>query len=239
MFRALQLAIVGTLVVGAFTPGSAESAEPVGMAAPQRAVDEATADSSFSARVERLSEGSEAPEELIEGMLQVLREFAVDARGYVEDDPDRYYREIQAVMDPVLNFRRFARNVMAAPYKTATPEQRERFTSTFRKGLIETYSTALTQFDDGEVSVVPSPKADPAAKRRRVKTEIRTPAGDVFPVVYALAKEKDERWRIYNIVANGVNLGLTFRNQFKSAWDSNDRDLDKTIDAWAAIVKES
>lgn len=189
-------------------------------------------------KVEKIAASVSDPHELVEQTLRVLREFSEVARGYADQDPERYFADIQTVLDPVLNFDRFARNVMAAPYKRATPEQRARFTETFKRGLIQTYSLALTEFDEGELSVLPAAD-DEAGRRTRVKTEIRTPAGDVFPVVYALGLEKDERWRIYNIVANGVNLGLTFRNQFQSAWQSNDRDIDKTIDAWATIVGES
>ncbi|MEM1435046.1 MAG: ABC transporter substrate-binding protein [Pseudomonadota bacterium] len=190
-------------------------------------------------RVEALAASAEDPHVLIEGTLDELRNFASVAREYAEADPERYFVEIQAVLDPVLNFKRFARNVMAAPYKTATVEQRQRFTETFKRGLIQTYSLALTQFDEGEIVVLEPSQDAGAVKRQRVRTEIRTPSGDAYPVVYSLALEKDNRWRIYNIVANGVNLGLTFRNQFKSAWDSNNRDLDRTIDAWASIVSES
>ena len=35
-----------------------------------------------------------------------------------------------------------------------------------------------------------------------------------------------------NIVVNGVNLGLTFRNQFKALADKNDENIDAIISQW-------
>ena len=49
------------------------------------------------------------------------------SKAYVDDDPERFYREVQALLDPVVDFDRFARNVMGAHGKRATPEQRQRF----------------------------------------------------------------------------------------------------------------
>ena len=37
------------------------------------------------------------------------------ADEYVEEDPERYYGEVQSVLDPVVDFRGFARSVMG-PY---------------------------------------------------------------------------------------------------------------------------
>ena len=41
--------------------------------------------------------------------------------------------------------------------------------------------------------------------------------------------------RVINIIINGVNLGLTFRNQFYSLM-KKENDLDKGIDKWIASI---
>ena len=42
-------------------------------------------------------------------------------------------------------------------------------------------------------------------------------------------------WKLINIIINGVNLGLTFRNQFYSLM-KKENDLDKVIDKWIASI---
>lgn len=182
---------------------------------------------------------AKTPHEAVEKSTNALLEFVESAKPWAKDEPDRYYREIEAILSPVVDFKLFARGVMATHYKRATPEQRERFRDSFKWGLVRTYSLALTEFNDGEVAVLPPDRAPDNPKRQRVKMEIRTPAGEVFPVVYQLRQSKSGKWRIYNLVVNGVNMGFTFRSQFASAM--KDRryggDLDQVIDAWATVVE--
>ena len=39
-------------------------------------------------------------------------------------------------------------------------------------------------------------------------------------------------WLIINIIVNGVNLGLTFRNQFRALATEYDNDIDEIINNW-------
>ncbi|NIP13611.1 MAG: toluene tolerance protein [Pseudomonadales bacterium] len=163
----------------------------------------------------------------------------IDAsRPYAKEDPERFYGEVEALLAPVVDFKRFARSVMAVHYKSATPEQRERFADTFKWGLVRTYALALTEFRDGEVVVVPSERPPQSPRRESVKMEIRTNAGEVYPVVYSMALGKDGAWRMGNIIVNGVNIGLTYRSQFASAVQDQryGGNLDKVIDAWAQLL---
>jgi phospholipid transport system substrate-binding protein len=38
---------------------------------------------------------------------------------------------------------------------------------------------------------------------------------------------------VVNVIVNGINLGLTFRNQFDQAMRDNSRDYDAVIDGWS------
>ena len=37
------------------------------------------------------------------------------------------------------------------------------------------------------------------------------------------------QWKVRNLILNGINLGLTFRNQFASTVEANRGNLDKAI----------
>ena len=45
---------------------------------------------------------------------------------------------------------------------------------------------------------------------------------------------KQGQWKLINIVINGVNLGLTFRNQFRALAEEFDGDIDKVILNWTS-----
>ena len=185
----------------------------------------------------RAAQFESAPHQLIADTSTDLLKLIEEGRGYADSDPERFFTAVEALLAPVIDFEGFARRVMSAHYKAATPEQRRRFAETFKWGLVRTYSLTLTEFTDGEVIVLPPDGPPRHPKRRNVKMEIHQ-GGDVYPVLYAVTQSADGGWRIGNIVIAGVNIGLTYRSQFKSvAADARyGGDLDRVIDAWVRFV---
>ena len=191
----------------------------------------------LAAGLARAAQFESAPHQLISDTSMDLLQLIEEGRGYANSDPERFFTAVEALLAPVVDFEGFARRVMSAHYKEATPEQRRRFAETFKWGLVRTYSLTLTDFTEGEVIVVPPDGPPRHPRRRNVKMEIHQ-GGDVYPVLYAMIQSADGSWRIGNIVIAGVNIGLTYRSQFQSvAADARyGGDLDRVIDAWVRFV---
>ena len=172
-------------------------------------------------------------EDLVEQTTAEMLTLIDEAKTYVDEDPERFYVAVEALLDPVIDFPRFARSVMAAHYKRATPEQRERFAEGFKWSLVRTYALALTEFNDGGVNIIPSDRPPKRPDRASVKQEIRS-EGEIYPVIYSMALNKEGEWRVMNIIINGINMGLTYRNQFASAVNdpAYGGDMDRAIDGW-------
>ena len=175
-------------------------------------------------------------EAVVENTTIEMLELIEESRLYVDEDPERFYREVEALLAPVVDFPRFARSVMASYYKRATPEQRERFAEGFKWSLIRTYAGALTEFHDGGVNILPSDRPPSRPDRVSVKQEIRS-GTQVYPVIYSMVLT-DGQWRVRNMIINGINIGLTYRNQFASAVKdpAYGGDLDRAIDGWIASL---
>ena len=179
-----------------------------------------------------------SPEAVVRQSADKVLALIESGKVYIKEDPDRFYRAVHDVLEPVVAFDAFARGVMGPFWKEATDAQKTRFIETFKWGLLRTYSAALTEFSDGEVVVIEPDKPPRVPERREVKMEIRTDKGDVYPVLYAMALDPQSQWRVRNLVVGGVNIGLTYQNQFRSAM----RDpkyagsMDKVIDSWATVV---
>jgi phospholipid transport system substrate-binding protein len=180
------------------------------------------------------------PEQRVEEVSDAVLALIEQARGYAKDDPERFYREITALLDPAVDFEVFARSVMAVHFKDATPEQRRRFADSFKWGLVRTYALALTEFSNGSVRVLPPTRPSTNPRMHNVMMEVVTPSGNVYPVQYAMRQGSDGAWRVVNIIVNGVNIGLTYRNQFSGAMrdPANGGSLDKVIDGWSGMLKE-
>jgi len=172
------------------------------------------------------------PHALIERTSQRLFTLIDEARGYVDEDPDRFYGEVEALLEPIVDFQRFAKGVMAAYGRRASPEQIERFADTFKNTLIRTYAVALTDFEGGEVRVVPPEKPPVLDNRERVKMEVELDDGSVHEVLYSMFKNDAGQWKVYNLaIDNSINVGILYRNQFKSAMENGrfGGELDRVI----------
>ena len=184
---------------------------------------------------------TQSAETIIEQTSDSMLALIEESRAYVKDDPERFYTAVEALLRGVVDFKGFARSVMAAHYKSANSDQRERFAETFKWGLVRSYSLALTEFSNGEIALVPSDRPQRSPTRKNVKMEIRLGTGEIYPVVYSMALSKDQVWRMRNIIINGVNVGLTYRSQFASAVHDPKYagSLDAVIDAWANLLSNT
>jgi phospholipid transport system substrate-binding protein len=59
--------------------------------------------------------------------------------------------------------------------------------------------------------------------------DIQTNSGTMIPVTYQMVLDAKGQWKVRNLILNGINLGLTFRNQFASTVEANRGNLDKAI----------
>lgn len=172
------------------------------------------------------------PKEVITGTANELLGIIEEARGYYDEDPQRFYDNVQRILEPTIDMRRFAAGVMAKYYRVATSDQRRRFLEVFKSSMIRTYAKGLLAFSNEEIRVLDpkGPSRDP--DRDSVEMEVIAVDGTVYPIIYSMRKGKDGQWRITNVTVNGINLGLTFRNQFDSAMQAHDRNFDYVIENW-------
>ena len=152
-----------------------------------------------------------------------------------EEDSELFIQEISNAFSPIVDFQRIARNVMGKHYKVSTPSQRERFSEAFRTSLLNTYSKTLIEFKDEEIIVLPPKNKSNSPNKVKVDIEIVT-SSKSYPGVYSMYLDKNNEWKIINIVVNGINLGLTFRSQFYSLMEKNNNDISAVIDKWIASL---
>lgn len=157
-------------------------------------------------------------------------------RAGFEQDPHPFLTTVDDMMQDMVDFPWIVRNVMGPYHQQADEAQVERFAEVFRSSLIETYGHGLMNFSDEAIDVVP-PRDDQAADVRRVSVTQRIRSGgNVYPIVYSMALNRDGEWKVLNVIINGINLGVTFRNQFQQAAQREQGDLDRVISGWSPEV---
>ena len=162
-------------------------------------------------------------------MVRVLTEDS----SLFETDRVLYENKIKEIFEPMIDFRRVAASVMGKKYYLlATKEERAEFVLIFRDSLLDTYAETLAQWGDSTIITQFPKNKEELSKNVEVKQTLDTGTSK-YPISYKLRKSKDG-WKIVNIIINGVNLGLTFRNQFQALAVSHNENISDTLRNWVS-----
>lgn len=119
---------------------------------------------------------------------------------------------VEAKVLPHFNFQRMTQLALGRDRNQANPEQIKVLVNEFRDLLVRTYSKALTEFRDQEISFKPF-KMAAADTDVRVRTEIRQTGGKPVQLDYHLEKS-GKTWKVYDIEVGGVSLVTNYRSTF-------------------------
>ena len=185
--------------------------------------------------------------EVVQDATVQVMAVVVEAKSYVDAEPERYYQAVQAVLDPVIDYRGFARSVMG-PYASSERYrsldeagrvqlrgQLDRFTEVMRLGLVRTYSKGLLAFGSSRIEVVQPPADIVESPRVSVRQLIYSDEPEPYVVMYQMGRGKSGDWKLRNVIIESVNLGEIYRNQFQAAARKHDGDLDSVIDNWSSV----
>lgn len=178
---------------------------------------------------------SQSPEDMIRDNISSLMADLDGREDYYANNLNELEALVDSSLDQVADFRYIGASVMGNYFRNASPEQRSRFADVFRQTLIDTYTRGLVTFDYDELRVLDSQQAQRYEDQASVAMEVVANNGQVYPVSYSLRLSGGE-WRVVNVIVNGINLGLTFRNQFDQAMRDNNRDYDAVINGWSPEV---
>lgn len=178
---------------------------------------------------------SQSPEAMIRENVESLMGDLEGRKDYYANNLGELEALVDSNLDQVADFRYIGASVMGNYFRNATPEQRSRFADVFRQTLIDTYTRGLVTFDYDELRVLDAQQAQRHEDQASVAMEVVASNGQVYPVSYSLRLSNGE-WRVVNVIVNGINLGLTFRNQFDQAMRDNNRDYDAVINGWSPEV---
>lgn len=181
--------------------------------------------------VQGASAEEKAPQAIVEQVTADLFTIVKKHNAATGKKTDAFYADVEKSLDRVVDFPFIAKTVMGKTAATATPEQIEKFTKTFKDGLIKTYAKGIANYADSQIKTLPVASAD--AKRVSVEQEV-SDKGNTHKLSYTMMKNKAGDWKLVNVILNGVNLGRSFTSQFDQAMIKNNNDVNKVIETWLA-----
>jgi len=151
------------------------------------------------------------PVELIRTATEhVLIELAQNPE--IKSEPARLERLVEEIIVPNIDFTLMSRLTLGKNWRTATSEQRKRFTSEFKQLLMRTYSSSLSEYSGQEIEYTTLKEALDG-KRSTVRTKLQQSGGPPVKVDYSLYKTQDD-WKVYDVTIEGVSLAVNYRSSF-------------------------
>ena len=164
-------------------------------------------------------------------MVNVLK----NNKELFSENRDEFEKKIKDIFEPMIDFRYVTAMVMGKNYyKISTKKQRLEFQEVFKDSLLDTYAETLSQWDDQRIITEIPELVEVDKKIIEVRVALQT-ENSLYPINFKL-RWNNESWKIVNIIINGVNLGLTFRNQFKTLAIESSNEIDSIIIKWKSDV---
>lgn len=160
-----------------------------------------------------------------------------EEKGLYEEDPQAFYRSMDEELKGFVDFRRIAARVMGRYARQTSPEQRDEFVEKFKRSLFDSYAQALVSTDDFTIEVRDATINPGNDKRASVRMEVISASGNRYPVTYSMYQTDEGRWMMENVIVEGVNIGLAFRDRFSQEMEKNGGKVQVVIDGWGDAVE--
>jgi phospholipid transport system substrate-binding protein len=127
-------------------------------------------------------------------------------------DKGKFYKMVDEVVVPRFDTAFITQIVLGPAYRTATDDQKARFTDAFKNMLVRAYADAmLDNYDSVKIEWLPvrmAPNADSAT----VQTKLQRADGNQYGINF-LVHKLDTDWKIYDISVEGISLVTSFKAQ--------------------------
>ena len=138
-----------------------------------------------------------------------------------DETPETRIRQIEEIAYEIFDFTTMSKLVLARNWRKLDKEKRAEFVREFKRHLSRTYGTRLDRYEQEKVDVY----AAQVEVRDDVSVKTRIIGGqfDGAEISYRLRNRK-EKWRIIDVVIEGVSLVSNYRSQFAEVLNSGSID---------------
>ena len=160
-----------------------------------------------------------------DGPLELVQKTADDVLSVLksdqslQEDKEKIYQLAEEKILPNFDLDRISMLVLGKAWRKINEDQQQKFKAEFKTMLLRTYAVALGKYKDQEIDFKPL-RMEPTDNKATVKSQIFQDGAQPISVDYTLAK-KDNAWKVFDIVIEGVSLVTNYRSQFASEIKNN------------------
>lgn len=155
------------------------------------------------------------PDQLARETVQTVISEMDGRRDELRKNPQALYQLIDDELVPLIDLPYMSQLVLGRAWRTATPEQRDRFQVAFKNMLIRTYGNGLLSFDGSQDIEYQPVRAAEGADDVTFRAIVTTDDGQKTPVTFQMHVVNDE-WKIYDGSVGNLSFVTNYRGQFNS-----------------------
>jgi phospholipid transport system substrate-binding protein len=159
-----------------------------------------------------------------------------DARLRQPENIEELMSEIDKLVGESVDFEYIAKSIMGKYYRRASDSEVEDFSVVVKSTLLRTYAKAIVGFDFKEFEIIPPVEQSPDPDKQIVNVNVSAEDGTVYSLLYYMVY-KDDRWQLVNVVVDGINLRITFRNQFSGLMEQYGK-ISEVIEHWSEAMSD-
>ena len=163
------------------------------------------------------SDGSD-PTALVQATAQGMLGDLDKNREEYRRDPKKIAALVDKYLMPHFDAETSARVVLGQFWRTATPDQRQRFINAFYHSLLSNYGDALAEFTADRLKIYPT-RLEPGVTSATVRTDVRRRNGDLVSVNYSL-RLTPQGWKAWDVVIDGISYVKSYREDFGAQIES-------------------
>jgi len=134
-----------------------------------------------------------------------------------DESAEARIKQIETIAYEIFDFTTMSKLVLARNWRKLDKAKKAEFVREFKQNLSRTYGTRLDRYDQEQVEIFGTrvePRDDVSVKTRIVGGQF-----DAAEISYRL-RNRNDRWRIIDVVIEGVSLVSNYRSQFAEILNS-------------------
>lgn len=175
-------------------------------------------------------------DQMIQSTVNQLISELRERQAELEADHGALYALVEEIVVPRIAMTKVSRLILGSHWKTASKDQRERFTAGFKNLLMRSYATAMFEYTGEQELRFGTVTLKAEGRIAVVPTELALPAQEPVPIEYYCLLAPEKGWKIYDIQIDGISLIISYRNQYGEYIDTHG--LDALIESLERKVTE-
>ncbi len=162
-----------------------------------------------------IAQATEKPDIFLKRSIDEITVFIEQNREMLKNDEGYLKEKVNELVMPKFNIVLMSKIILGKKnWQASTEAERTEFQGAFKDLLIKTYMRSLLEYEGDKINFLPyKPGKKPSVAR--VKSVYAMSSGDDMTVDYRLKLNSENKWKVFDVIFDGVSLLKNYRVDFQ------------------------